>query len=67
MAQARAQAELAQLARTTSGANSSLGKPDERPQYVLKEGYLVKRGHIVKNWKRRYFRLQRLELTYSIG
>ncbi|EGG17078.1 hypothetical protein DFA_08060 [Cavenderia fasciculata] len=32
---------------------------------IAKEGYLVKRGHIRKNWKVRWFQLKRNRLTYS--
>merc|ERR1712119_127892 len=31
-----------------------------------KEGYLIKRGGIVKNWKRRWFVVQRDEMAYYV-
>jgi len=34
------------------------------PKSVLKKGYLIKMGHVVKNWKRRLFVLDADNLTY---
>lgn len=31
---------------------------------ILKEGYMVKKGHIVHNWKRRWFQLTPGTLSY---
>ena len=31
---------------------------------ILKKGFLVKQGHVRKNWNRRYFILQLTTLTY---
>eukprot|EP01113_Clastostelium_recurvatum_P040488 TRINITY_DN629_c0_g1_i2.p1 TRINITY_DN629_c0_g1~~TRINITY_DN629_c0_g1_i2.p1 ORF type:complete len:462 (-),score=133.25 TRINITY_DN629_c0_g1_i2:77-1462(-) len=32
-------------------------KPDKDPRDIIKQGWMVKQGHVVKNWKRRYFKL----------
>ena len=37
---------------------------DEVVNGVLRKGYLFKKGHQVKNWKRRFFILTRNSLTY---
>lgn len=37
---------------------------DEVVNGVLRKGYLFKKGHQVKNWKRRFFVLTRSSLTY---
>ena len=34
------------------------------PRTVLKKGYLIKMGHLVKNWKRRLFVLDPENLSY---
>ena len=31
---------------------------------IIKQGYLVKQGHIIRNWKKRSFVLMRDELKY---
>lgn len=37
---------------------------DEIVHGVLKKGYLTKKGHKRRNWKRRWFILQRTTMTY---
>lgn len=45
------------LKRSGSAGNASTIKP-------IKEGYLTKKGAVVKNWKRRYFKLDFVKLAY---
>ncbi|XP_046317849.1 pleckstrin-2 [Marmota monax] len=64
-------AQWARAARARKSAkrrDSSLGWPGRAGGYmedgVLKEGFLVKRGHIVHNWKVRWFILRQNTLLY---
>ncbi|XP_078358276.1 pleckstrin homology domain-containing family A member 1-like [Oculina patagonica] len=45
------------LVRSGSAGMTSTLKP-------IKEGYLTKKGAVVKNWKKRYFKLDSLKLAY---
>lgn len=45
------------LTRSGSAGATSTIKP-------IKEGYLIKKGAVVKNWKKRYFKLDFLKLAY---
>ncbi|KAK2964828.1 putative PH domain containing protein [Blattamonas nauphoetae] len=39
-------------------------KQEIKPPKLPKDGWLTKRGHVVKNWKRRWFILKGLDLFY---
>lgn len=49
---------------TDSGARGQLTWTGDMEDGVLKEGFLVKRGHIVHNWKARWFILRQNTLLY---
>ena len=70
-ARSEAEAELGRLAaesRTASAAGDGEQVPGgqrQSAQYKTKSGYLTKRGHFIKSWRRRWFKLEKLKLTYS--
>jgi len=57
-------------AKKDGGSGSSSGKDIAASPYAINEGlpciegWLTKKGEVVKNWKRRYFRLQGTLLSY---
>lgn len=66
-----AEAELHRLA-AEPGAAGTAGDGEQVPggkrqsaQYKSKSGWLTKRGHFIKSWRRRWFKLEKLRLTYS--
>ncbi|KAI9907742.1 hypothetical protein PsorP6_003909 [Peronosclerospora sorghi] len=47
-----------------SECNHEWKRYDDPTSYIHMEGYLLKRGHVNKNWKNRFFRIERGELKY---
>jgi hypothetical protein len=51
--------------RTVFGANENISTNEhEEETPPIKEGYLVKQGHVAKNWKKRYFVLKSDVIIY---
>ncbi len=48
----------------TSVSTKETPNVDIDPASVTKEGWLIKQGHVVKNWKQRWFVLANSELSY---
>ena len=57
-------AQEANASNLLSGVLKQLRRYNTRRRQVIKRGFLVKRGHIVRNWKRRSFALTNTELLY---
>ena len=47
-----------------AGRSKELGSVINQRKGIIKQGYLSKQGHIIRNWKKRSFVLMRDELRY---
>ncbi|KAG9395970.1 PH domain [Carpediemonas membranifera] len=53
-----------QLYDRYDGAQSDKVVEDETPESISKKGWMTKQGHVVKNWKQRWFVLKNSMLMY---